>query len=653
MMKWIYIGVVFWCSTAFGQIRIDNPVFDFGDIFEDKGKVKTTFQLINPYVEDTIHILTIETSCGCTAVLAKDTVIYPESKINLEVEYDPNGRAGLFDKSIKIETLTGASEHNTLYLKIKGNVLGKQQDGGTTPELIDYKVSPIYFYPISPYDTSFLDFNFITDFINDLTYEIDYYKFTRVGFKVSVRDESVINDLDYMLKFVRYKFIRQLNVASYSINNIFFKLPVFEIADDFPSWAMAEIKAYSVSFNNDKVSESEIKTTNYKNQSIQNDTIDYVLNFKANQPLNVDTIFNKIDFNRLNQHLLENEEIKLNINYKVPESFSIKQVDKFKKEINKRIYKSFKADFGVSKKEIVYHYNPKFSHPSTKYYFQIWLDEDIKSPNRVNYVVKKDQIIQPLLPTYKEIIIADHQLLDTSSIKFKQFWAAFTSFYSKNKGVKLILESATSNLNRNLETDQLYLARQKSTHNKKLLNQLFWQQFKDTLEIEVKNVLLGPEHDLRTFKKSDYLQNEYVNLVPVFTAKRELPLKVKYPMPYIVNYDYFFNGVDTNSIVFKKFAEYLMYDIQTYGFVEVKTESSASHIPTNKKRSTYYMANKHLVESKKRLYKYFKDRLIDPNRFLITDETILVQGIPYSRKTPVVRYKPYQYVTFVPHKYLE
>ncbi len=639
-------------NLGFSQIRIDNPVYDFGNIFEAKGKVKTTFKLINPYVADTIHLLNIETSCGCTAILSKDTIIYPQSAINLEVEYNPNGRAGLFEKSIKILSLTGQTEKNTLYLKIKGNVISERVEtvGGKT-ELINYKVAPIYFYPLTQYDTSFLDYNFITDFVNDLTYEIDFYKFTRVGATISIRDKTVLNDLEYLLSFIRHKLIRVLRKGGYTKNNIFYALPVFQISNDFPQWAIAEFKVFSVSFNDDEVKESLITTTN--NQITNKDTIDYVVNYKSNQPLIIDSVYHHINFKRLNQYLLDNKVLNLNVNYKVPESYSVKQALKFKKKINKQIYKSLKKSFGIKKKDFKVNYNPIITHSSTKFYYQAWFDEDVKTPNIVKYQVKKDKIIQPLLPTYKEQILSENQLIDTSSTPFKHFWAALLMYHKNNTNFKIIIEASTSRLKRKIETDQLYFARQKSAKTKQLLQEMFLNQTADTLNIKIRNVLLGPEYNKREFKTEDYLQFEYIKLVPVFNQKRELPIKTLYPIPYIVNYDYFFNGVDTTSIIFKKFANYLIYDIQTYGYVEVKTESSASHIPTDKHKSVQYVAYRHLNESKKRIFKYLKDRLIDPNRFLITEERILVQGIPYNRKTPVVRYKRYQYVTFVPAKYLE
>src|SRR5688572_756737 len=85
--------------SGFAQIMIAEPSKDLGEIFENKGNIRTTFLLRNPYQADTIHILNIETSCGCTAILTQDTIIRPNSTLELEVSYDPAGRMGLFVKS--------------------------------------------------------------------------------------------------------------------------------------------------------------------------------------------------------------------------------------------------------------------------------------------------------------------------------------------------------------------------------------------------------------------------------------------------------------------------------------------------------------------------------------------------------------------------
>ncbi len=115
MIKSLFIFCVLTCSFhVFGQIRVTNPVHDLGEVCEHGGQVKTTFVLQNPYRNDTIRIVNIETSCDCTAILTKDTLILPNSQIALDVAYDPSGRCSLFIKSIEITTRTGSVEENII-----------------------------------------------------------------------------------------------------------------------------------------------------------------------------------------------------------------------------------------------------------------------------------------------------------------------------------------------------------------------------------------------------------------------------------------------------------------------------------------------------------------------------------------------------------
>ena len=84
----------------------------------------------------------------------------------------------------------------------------------------------------------------------------------------------------------------------------------------------------------------------------------------------------------------------------------------------------------------------------------------------------------------------------------------------------------------------------------------------------------------------------------------------------------------------------------------MSTESSNSKIPFDKNKSNEYIAYEHLNESKKILNEYLKKHLIDPNRLIIDKENIIVQGIPYSKKKPIMRYKQYHYLRFIPENYL-
>ena len=230
------------CVSVFGQIRIAEPVNNLGDIFEKTGVVKTVFKLFNPFMDDTIKIVNINTSCGCTAVLTEERVIPPRQTLELMVAYDPAKRPGLFVKTIRVETITGKDEHNSLYLKITGNVIAESSSVNEKNNTLEvYKVAPLYFYPITPYDTSYLDFSYFISFINDLTFEVDYYQFSTVGIEVEVDDYSQIEELENLLRYTTYKIKRGFIRRGFNANTVFFEPAVFKKAE-IPMWASARVK---------------------------------------------------------------------------------------------------------------------------------------------------------------------------------------------------------------------------------------------------------------------------------------------------------------------------------------------------------------------------------------------------------------------------
>jgi hypothetical protein len=635
--------------NGFTQIRVVNATNELGDVFEEHGVIKTKFDLINPYESDTIHIVSIETSCGCTAVLSQDTLIKPQSKIELLISYDPTGRKGLFGKSIKVETITGKSERNTLYLKITGNVISADNKVDVKPSLVEYKVAPIYFYPVTEYDTSYLDFSHIINFVNSLTYEVDYFQFAKVGIELKIRDKSKIEALEYLIRFSKYKLLRQIKRSGYGTNRLFFGEPSFVLDDSIPKWSVAEIKAFSINFNDDSLSESQVSLTNKKNDGYS----PYLLDYKSNNPLNIDSIMTRIDFRKLKQNFMLDSVIELNLSYKIPESASLKTAKQLEQNIKKAILKKFKIEYGIGKKEVKFIFDQKNLHASTYYHLKLWKEEDIQQDVKVAYQIKEEELIKPNLPTYKQSMFYFTDSLNISAVDFKHFWSALTTYYNLDKDVKIILESYSSYYPRSLNTDQLYLSRQKAVRVQKQFIDLFYQKTGDSLDVEVKNILQGPNYLKKHFSKADYIEFEYIKFVPVYKNERKIYKSPVNPMPYIVNYDYYFKALDTNSFVFKKFAKYVMYEIQNHGYVEIKTESSQSNIPVEKHLPNHVIAYNHLYESKKLLFDYLKNHLVDPNRVVISEERIMVQGIPYSRKTPVLRYRPFQYITFVPAKYLK
>lgn len=652
-MKYSLISFSFILSVfSFSQIRITNPVYEFGDIFEENGLVSAEYELENPYSQDTIFINSILTTCGCMVVETKDSIIFPRTKMVLKIAYDPIGRVGLFYKTIQINTVTSGRGSNKLYLKLGGNVIPKNKIADKNAQLINYEVAPLYFYPVTEYDTSFLDFNFIKDFVNTLTYEIDFYQFSKVRFEVSLNDMSKMKEFDYLLRFVKYKLLRELKSRGYPASSLFFSTTRFNIEHKIPKWASAEIKVLSVAFNNDDLNESTIKMTNplKLNESI------LLLNENSETPNNAKALIQKVDFRGLSNKLIRDSVLSLLINCKVPESFSEKKQEKMISTFKKILYKELEALVGIDRGELIIEVDSNCTHPSNKHKFMMWEKPKSDAQSVIKYQPKEEKIISPLLPTYKYQFLNFDGNIDESSPQFQQFWNTLLSYSESSKNIKLMIESSTSHYPKGDNSDAIYTARQRANLVKAHIIDKYYLETGKTIEIEVLNVVLGPKWDERkkhlNFSKSEYLQYEYVNLIPIFTIDRKLNLKPVSTLPYMVNYEYYFKAVDTTSFVFKKFTKFLIYEIQKNGYVKITTESSNSKIPFEKNKSNEYIAYEHLNESKKLLDDYLKKHLIDPNRLIIDKENIIVQGIPYAKETPIIRYKKYHYIRFIPALYL-
>lgn len=649
MKTLVLVIAVFVSLNGYSQLRVKTSTNNLGDIFEESGVVITEFEVQNPYYQDTIQITNINTSCGCTAIISNDTVIHPRESIIVKVSYDPSDRVGLFQKTIHIETLTAGHEKNSLYLKIVGNVVGAAKVETDVPiELIDYKVAPIYFFPITQYDTSFFNLNRITDFSNDITFEIDYYSFTTVGIEIRVRDKSLIEDFETQASFLKRKLMREMVKRQYAPTSMTFIDPIFIYDNTIPSWSAGQVKLYSVKFNNDNIKESIIKMTNQKVEKKSFFILDYNLNILPTS----EQLVNLIDYKIVNTKLFRKGKLELNAVVYVPESLGRKAAIKMAKKFDSALYKKMKESSGISRNEYLLVFDTVSTHASTNYKVQVYDKDDKNNASGVKYKEKPENILIPLLPTYKSQFFTKNDNIDINSVQFDQFWNAIIAYVNTGKNLQVTIESSSSKYPKKPYVDPYVAAQNKGDKVASFIKEKYYKETGKRLDVNVITTVQGPEFDTRNFTQPMYFNYEYIKLIPNYLTPRKLKISPIKPKPYIVNYDYYYVGIDISSLVFQKFAEYVAYEIQSKGFVEIRTESSASHLIVDKRKSNEYWAYSHLQVSKDRLDSYLKTKLIDPNRMIITNEKIVVQGIPYNRKTPVVRYRNFQYVTFVPKKYL-
>jgi hypothetical protein len=646
MKRWGWIILLFLSEFAFGQILVEEPSQDLGDVYENRGKITAKFELKNPYKEDTIRIHDIITSCGCTAILSDDTLIMPQSSIELKFSYDPKGRSGLFTKSIEVVSRIGIYDQHRLFLKISGNVVAESSAiRDVNAELVEYLVAPINYYAITPYDTSYLDFNFFISFVNDLTYEIDFYQFTTLGIEVGVDNYEDIEQIEYLLSFTRKRIFREFTIRGYDPNTIFFIEPVFK-DEKLPVWAKASIKVYSVNFGSDLVKESVIEITD--DEVVENENL--MLNYERFSRPSFEDVVEQVNFEGLEAKLFINGGLDLQGVILSPKRMSSHEREKFGKKLEKEIFTYLKKTSGISSKEVVVKFDSLAVHPANKYKFVLWDKADEEEQQSFSYEIKPDNIEAPLLPTYRQSTVLSTGL-DEASDAFQYFWKNLMLNHKSGNKVKLLIESSKSRIPRNGVDDLLIIARQDGNKVKALIKELFKNETGRELEVLVEPYLHGPEYNWHNKRHANYAQYEYFNIIPLVhhnSTENEYSSN-----PYMVNFDYFFNGVDTSSWVFNKFANYIAEEVRQNGFVNLIMESSISRIPIDKKKTNIFLAYERALESQHRLKDFLKKRLVDPNRIIFSEERFLMQGPPYDGNIPIVKYRKFQYLKIIPEKHLQ
>jgi len=106
-MKSIFFFSVLTCflaALAFSQPRlsIDKPEVDLGGIYS--GEKKTGIITLKNIGNDTLHIISVEPTCGCTAVKKPKAFLLPTESDVIEFEYNSGGNHGKIEKHIRINT---------------------------------------------------------------------------------------------------------------------------------------------------------------------------------------------------------------------------------------------------------------------------------------------------------------------------------------------------------------------------------------------------------------------------------------------------------------------------------------------------------------------------------------------------------------------
>jgi hypothetical protein len=100
-------------------IMFDSTTFNFGSFHEEKGPVTHIFHFTN-ISSDTLKVITVRSSCGCTIPDWTRKQVLPGEKGFVKAMYNPRNRVGAFTKNLVVVTNTNP---DGITLIISGNVL--------------------------------------------------------------------------------------------------------------------------------------------------------------------------------------------------------------------------------------------------------------------------------------------------------------------------------------------------------------------------------------------------------------------------------------------------------------------------------------------------------------------------------------------------
>ena len=109
-------------SAVLGALVPVSPTVDFGRLNEAEGQKTVRTHLVNKG-DTTLYISRVRTTCGCTAARYYDDAIAPGDSAWLDITYDPRGRLGEFEKTVRVYTTTG----EIVPIKIHGDILNTEE----------------------------------------------------------------------------------------------------------------------------------------------------------------------------------------------------------------------------------------------------------------------------------------------------------------------------------------------------------------------------------------------------------------------------------------------------------------------------------------------------------------------------------------------
>lgn len=226
MKKWLIVIFLFFSFCIHGQIKVTPSVHDFGYFPESLEVVSTTFTLEN-ISSDTVQIINLKPSCGCTVVLMDTSFIAPGSKTSIDVEYIAQDRPGSFFKTIKVH-FKKQSKIWATHLGIKGYVVPEvHADTGSVATLEGLSIQPFNNYFRHRLDTTGFINNAFQEFINGLTYAIDKDQFVLLHPVVNFFHDY--GEYQFILEKLQNNIRYELNRRGYTSEVVLFQIPEINV----------------------------------------------------------------------------------------------------------------------------------------------------------------------------------------------------------------------------------------------------------------------------------------------------------------------------------------------------------------------------------------------------------------------------------------
>lgn len=646
-------------AQNFSGITVNGNLKDLSFISELNKQVTALFNISNT-TNDTVYIKNIELPLYVSSPFRIKQIL-PKTSVDVLLEYAVEGLPGRFFKTALINTQI-KNTFITIPLSIKGYVIEKELLYGNKElysNITGVNVKPITDTLFSLSDMRFLNKKKFSEFINNITYEIDYVGIAIIRIELKLQTPYNKNETDKLITILKNNFIQELEKRKYSPEQIYFA--VSEKPEE--SIQNTAIKAY-IKLSSEYYSNEQLNTCGFLydtlHQTIAADNyIDkYIYGYLSRNDVNIPITKHpdyKTFINKVLHAVLADGTAIIQMRYYGKNNL---QLEKKNKLIQKKILKTL-ADKGINTKKIEFTI-PYFEYTNSDkdeimlVHFSPLSKEKQNNPFEFNIITpeSKEKIIYNDLPIYKYNYTDDKKIFDDENGEFKSWLLPVINAIKENKKVKFIIEASAGNAPINEKKDNKYIARKRSEEIKKsLLFNLNQQGINKDKYTFTEPVILtqGPIYSAYLYKLSFYSQYQYVKVIPVYDTLISHE-QSKNIYPYMINFNNNNFEIPLTSTVFQNFIERLVIAINQKGYVGVILESSSSRVPTSNYKDNLFLSFSRAEKTISLLREELIKKGINPDRLIINEQRILVQGPEYSNdynKNSFI-YEQYQYIKIIP-----